>query len=191
MDLRMFLAQSAAWPDSNCLDAFAADWRGKHLKQGATLVQQGQPGHDEYIVLKGCLTSTICDPEGKEVCVGFYTGPCVVAPNIARTRDGLSLVSIAATSDARLVRMDSSLLSDRMIATEPVRNWANAALQAALSAKSDREWCLAALAGAERLEWFRDRYPGYEKTFTHGLIASFLGITPVTLSRLRASSKGR
>lgn len=189
MDLRTFLMQSPDLSDMACADDFASDWKLKRLNKGAHLTRQEQPEAGEFIVLEGCLASSICDQDGKEVCVGFYVGPCVITPNIARTRDGVSLVSIAATTDALLARIDSDLLSKRMIASEPVRNWANAILRNALSRKADREWCLAALGGAERLTWFREAFPGYEDIFTHTLIASFLGITPVTMSRLRASDK--
>ncbi|MEO1347124.1 MAG: Crp/Fnr family transcriptional regulator [Pseudomonadota bacterium] len=168
---------------------FLSDWKQQRLNKGAHLTRQEQPEAGEFIVLEGCLASSICDQDGKEVCVGFYVGPCVVTPNIARTRSGGSLVSIAATTDTLLARIDSDLLSDWMITSEPVRNWANAVLRDALSRKVDREWCLAALRGAERLTWFRQEFPGYEDIFTHTLIASFLGVTPVTMSRLRASDK--
>ncbi|WP_141134927.1 Crp/Fnr family transcriptional regulator [Tropicimonas sediminicola] len=189
MDLRTFLAQSADWPDMSCLAAFASAWTPMRLSKGAWLAQQEQADTDEFIVLEGCLVSTICDHEGKEVCVGFYAGPCVVTPSIARTRDGLSLVSMTTTTDASLVRIDCERLSNLMISSEPVRNWANGILRDALSDKADREWCLAALGGAERLSWFREAFPGYEDIFVHSLIASYLGISPVTMSRLRASSK--
>lgn len=82
--------------------------------------------------------------------------------------------------------MGTDRLTDLMLGSEPIRNWANGVLRDALSEKAEREWCLAALGGAERLTWFRQAFPGYEDIFTHTLIASFLGITPVTLSRLRA-----
>ena len=59
-------------------------------------------------------------------------------------------------------------------------------LREELSRKTEREWCLAALGGADRLEWFRERYPNYEGLFVHHQIASFLGMTPVSFSRLRA-----
>lgn len=161
------------------------------LSKGAHLSRQEQPETDEYILLEGCLASSICDQDGKEVCVGFYMGPCVVTPNIARTRDGMSLVSTAATTDATLAGLDRELLLDLMLASEPIRNWANAVLRDALSKKAEREWCLAALGGAERLNWFRTSFPGYEDIFTHSLIASFLGVTPVTMSRLRSFDRNR
>lgn len=189
MDLRTFLKQSPDLSDAACADAFASDWQRMRLNKGAHLTRQEQPDTDEFILLEGCLAGSICDKEGKEVCVCFCVGPCVVTPNIARTRDGVSLVSIAATTDAALVRIDSDLLSNLMISSRPIRNWANSILRDALSKKAEREWCLAALGGAERLNWFRQAFPGYEAIFTHSLIASFLGITPVTMSRLRASDR--
>lgn len=191
MELRTFLMQSSDLTAGACADEFASAWKQIRLNKGAHLTRQEQSQTDEFILLAGCLASTICDQDGKEVCVGFYVGPCVVTPNIARTRNGLSLLSIVATTDARLARVDSDVLSNRMIASEPVRNWANGILREAMSHKVDREWCLAALGGVERLAWFRKEFPIYEDIFPHTLIASFLGVTPVTLSRLRASSKNR
>ena len=172
-----------------CVDDFASEWKRKRLNKGVHLSRQEQPETDEFVLLEGRLVSSICDQDGKEVCVGFYVGPCVITPNIARTRSGVSLVSIAATTDAVLARIDSDLLTDLMISSEPVRNWANGVLRDALSRKVDREWCLAALKGAARLAWFRQAFPGYEDIFPHRLIASFLGITPVTMSRLRADDQ--
>lgn len=186
MDLRKFLAKSPDLSDMSFADGFASHWRCKRLSKGAYLTHQEQPESDEFILLDGCLASSICDQEGKEVCVGLYVGPCVVTPNIARTRDGVSLVSIQATKEASLYWIDTDRLTNLMIESEPIRNWANGILRDALSEKAEREWCLAALGGAERLNWFRQAYPSYEDIFTHSLIASFLGITPVTMSRLRA-----
>ena len=189
MDLRAFLALSPDLSDAACAEEFADCWTSRHLLKGAHLARQEQPDTGEFILLDGRLVSSICDSDGKEVCVGFYVGPCVVTPNIARTRGGASLVSIAATTDATLARIDTEQLSDLMISSEPVRNWANGILREALGRKVDREWCLAALGGADRLEWFRSTFPGYEHIFTHSMIASFLGITPVTMSRLRTGDR--
>ncbi len=186
MDLRTFLAQSTDLSDTGLADGFASHWRWKRLNKGAHLTRQEHPEAGEFILLDGRLASSICDQDGKEVCVGLYVGPCVVTPNIARTRDGVSLVSIEATKEASLYWIDTDRLTNLMIESEPIRNWANGILRDALSEKAEREWCLAALGGAERLNWFRQAFPSYEDIFTHSLIASFLGITPVTMSRLRA-----
>ncbi|UOA19915.1 hypothetical protein DSM14862_02729 [Sulfitobacter indolifex] len=191
MDLRTFLMQSSDLSDMAYSDDFLSGWTRRHLKKGAHLSRQEQSETGEFILLEGYLSSSICDQDGKEICVSFYAGPSVVTPNIARTRNGLSLVSIVAMADSTLARIDSEVLSNWMISAEPVRNWANGILREALSRKVEREWCLAALSGAERLTWFRQAYPGYEDIFPHTLIASYLGFTPVTMSRLRKSDKIR
>ena len=189
MDLRTFITQSADQSGMDFAGDFSLKWTRKRLNKGTHLCRQGQHETGEFIVLEGCLASTICDQDGKEVCVGLYVGLCVVTPNIARTRDGVSLVSISATTDVSLARLETGQLTNLMVSSETVRHWANAALRDALSRKADREWCLAALRGADRLNWFRERFPEYEGIFAHMLIASFLGITPVTMSRLRANDR--
>ncbi len=187
MDLLAFLMRSADWPDKASAALLASDWKLGRVAKGAQIAQQGQPEACEFIILEGCAASRIYDPDGNAACVGLYVGPCVVTPNIARTREGTSLVSIEALTDTSVAHMDSDALTDLMIGFEPVRDWANGVLRAELARKSDREWCLAALGGADRLAWFREVYPGYEQIFVHSLIASFLGMTPVTLSRLRSN----
>jgi len=102
MDLLNFLAQSPDLSDMGVADGFASHWRCKRLNKGTRLAHQGHAESDEHILLDGCLASSICDQDGKEVCVGLYVAPCVVTPNIARTRDGVSLVSIQATKEASL-----------------------------------------------------------------------------------------
>ena len=119
------------------------------MRRGGQLAVQGAPANEEFIVLQGRIASTICDPEGTEVCVGFFVAPCVVTPSIARTRDGVSRVSIVATTDVSCVRIDADLLTRLMISSQAVRNWANGVLRDALSEKADREWCLAALGGSD------------------------------------------
>ncbi len=168
---------------------FAAAWNVEYVEKGRRIAAQGEPDPYEHIILDGRATSQITDTEGRAVCVGFHAGPCVVAPNVARTRNGASLVSIDVNADALVAQMDSRALTELMLASEPIREWANGILQQELARKVDREWCLAALGGADRLAWFRKNFPRYEELFGHYFIASFLGITPVTLSRLRSAER--
>jgi CRP-like cAMP-binding protein len=189
MDLLTFLMQSPDLSERTGAAQFAGAWSTRCVAKGTHIIRQEEPETNEIIVLDGCFASRIYDPEGLEVCVGLYVGPSVLTPHIARTRDGLSLVAVEAVTDATIATMDKDMLTNLMIASEPVRNWANGVLRKELGQKADREWCLAALGGSDRLAWFREKFPGYEEIFTHSLIASFLGMTPVTLSRLRSQER--
>jgi CRP-like cAMP-binding protein len=187
LDLFTYLTCPPNALDKDTAREFAAAWSVEYVEKGLRIATQGEPDPFEHIILDGRATSQITDTEGRAVCVGFHAGPCVVAPNVARTRNGASLVSIDVNADALVAQMDSRALTELMLASEPIREWANGILQQELARKADREWCLAALGGADRLAWFREGFPRYEGLFGHYLIASFLGVTPVTLSRLRGA----
>lgn len=190
MDLLTFLTSSPSALDKDTAREFAAAWSVEYMEKGRRLAAQGEPDPMEHIILDGRAASQITDPEGRAVCVGFHAGPCVVTPNVARTRNGTSLVSIDVLADVLVAQLDSRALTELMLASEPIREWANGILQQELARKADREWCLAALGGADRLAWFRSSYPHHENLFGHYLIASYLGVTPVTLSRLRGAERG-
>ena len=190
MDLFAYLTCSPNTLDKVTARKFAAAWSVELVEKGRRIATQGEPDPFEHIILDGRATSQISDAEGRAVCVGFHAGPCVVAPHVARTRNGTSLVSIEVVADALVAHMDSRTLIELMLTSEPIREWANGILQQELARKADREWCLAALGGADRLAWFRKDFPHHEGLFGHYLIASYLGVTPVTLSRLRGAERG-
>lgn len=48
---------------------------------------------------------------------------------------------------------------------------------------------MAALPAAERPALVREAMPGLEQSVAHRLIAGYLGVTPVTLSRLRRADR--
>lgn len=167
--------------------ALAGAFVAKVLPKADFLTRQGEPDAMEYILLSGKVVSLIGDADGREVCVGFYVGPCVIAPNLARAADGRSLVNLRLESDGQVASVSTATLLKLMRGSSAIEEWANAVLRAELERKTSREWSLAALKAKERLEWFRSHYPDHETLFTHTQISSFLGMTPVTLSRLRNS----
>jgi hypothetical protein len=55
-------------------------------------------------------------------------------------------------------------------------------------AKVEKEIALASLKGKDRLLLLRKNYPNIENCIPHADIASYLGITTISLSRLRTKS---
>lgn len=158
----------------------------KVMKKGDILVQQSCADHFEYFLLNGKCRNLIRDAKGREVTLSFTKGPGVVPPNIARTREGISLVEIETLEPSEVAIIDSNKLMELMVEDEEIREWGNAVMRQELQRMVAREWSLAALSAQEKLEWFRSDFPDGEATFPHIYIASYLGITPVTLSRARA-----
>ena len=152
---------------------------------GSYMSSQGERDENEYFLLSGRARSVVTDAEGTEVNLNLYAAPIVITPNMARTSGGCSLVDIEILDDAVTATMPAAQLMDLMVKFESIREWGNNVMREELTRKVGREWCLAALSARQRLEWFRKVHPGYEALFAHFHIASYLGMTPVTLSRAR------
>lgn len=186
MELTALIKQLGPGLSETSLAEFSAVWAPRFVAKGKTLASQGEYTTSEVMLLDGKITSQIADSEGRGACIGFYIGPGIVTPHIARTRENVSLVSLEVREDATIAALNADDLRTMMLRSPEIRDWANGVLRDELSRKTEREWCLAALGGADRLAWFRERYPDHEDLFPHHQIASFLGMTPVTFSRLRA-----
>ncbi len=152
---------------------------------GSYLSRQGERDENEYLLLSGRARSVVTDAEGTEVTLNLYAAPTVITPNMARTSGGCSLVDIEVLDDSVAATLPAAQLMDLMVNFESIREWGNNVMREELTRKVGREWCLAALSARQRLEWFRNVHPGYEALFAHFHIASYLGMTPVTLSRAR------
>ena len=153
------------------------------------LFQAGQENRYEYFLLDGLLRSFILDEKGNETTVGFHSAPCAVTPCIARSEYSRSLVSCEAVQTSRVVRFLENDLLDLMRKDENASLWGNRVMQAELVRRSKREWSLAAESGAQRLERFEKEHPDVASVVSAKIIATYLGITPVTLSRLRHAGR--
>jgi CRP-like cAMP-binding protein len=154
-----------------------------------SLFQAGQENRFEYLLLSGLLRSFILDVKGNETTVAFHSAPCVITPCIARSESSRSLVSCEAIQTSRIIRFSENELMNLMINNENARRWGNQVLQAELVRRARREWSLAAETGAQRLKRFGEEYPDIASMVSAKIIATYLGITPVTLSRLQSSSR--
>lgn len=165
--------------------------RCESLEPGQALFHMGQAQPPECFVLEGLLRTSVADAHGREVTMGFYAGPCVVSPAITRSVQGRSRVDCVALEPCRVALFDPETLNHAMVAGVQVRDWGNAVLRRELLRMAEREWALAALSGAQRLQQLRAEHPGLEDRVPHRMIASYLGMTPVNFSRLRGASQKR
>lgn len=170
------------------IEEFLTDLPAEHraiLSNAFSMSNQGERDENEYILLWGRARSLVTDADGNEESLNLYAAPIVITPNMARTSGDCSLVDIEVLDDSVLAAISAARLMDLMVNCESIREWGNTQMREELTRKVGREWCLAALSAPQRLEWFRKSHPGYEDLFARFHIASYLGMTSVTLSKAR------
>jgi len=149
------------------------------------LLKDGMPAELEYFVISGILRSFIVDQHGDDTTSTFHLGPCIFTPSIARSLNGQSLVSCEALEDCQLQAFRSEDLIKLMMKDPQIQAWGDSVLRAELVRRATREHMLAAQSGKTKLDNFRKQFPDLEKRVPHSNIASYLGMTSVSLSRLR------
>jgi len=178
-------AQGIAPVEASAFAPLLRDMRVVQLKPQDVLLRVGDAPPMECFVLDGVLRSWLGDAHGRAVTLDFYMGPCAMTPAIARSRAGQSRIHCEALSPARVVLFAAEALSRTMMADTTMARWGDAVLTQELVRRVDRELALATQPAKERLLTLRTEKPGLEDLVPQHHLASYLGMTPVSLSRLR------
>jgi len=129
--------------------------------------------------------SYLINPEGEEITISFFTSKSVLSPYTTRTKEEVSVLYFQALTEVKIVSIDATKFEKLMIDNLEIRNFGNTVLRNELALKIDKEIGLASLTAKERLIKFRKQFPMLENLIPHSAIASYLGITNISLSRLR------
>lgn len=170
--------------DAELLAAFAL-MRARELVRGEYLLCAGERASEVAIVVRGLVREHFVMPDGTErtkafVLSGQPTGSLADLLSTAPSR-----AYIIAEEPTRLLCAsfeDSLALAER---SPGWRNYGVQLMQRILLAKAEREYELLGMDAQARYELFATRFPGLEARVAARHVASYLGITPVHLSRLR------
>ncbi len=172
-------------------DKFIEVMEVRKLEKGSVFIKKGTPASREYILLDGICRSFITNPKGEEITLSFFLENTAVAPSLVRTSFGKSILNVQAITNIKVATFLNADLMALMDANQEVRAWGNNILQQQLIRKVNKEITQISLTAKERLVDFRQKYPLLENQIPHSFIASFLGITNVSLSRIRKELAGK
>ena len=161
---------------------------GARLPKGSLLFRPGSPNHSEYLLLDGIVRTFLLSAEGEDITLSFFEPPGVLPPHVTRTKQGKSLLYAEALSDCVALEMQASAFEALMIENLELRNFGNTVLRQELQQKVNKEIRMASWSARDRLLQFRQDFTMLENRVPHAMIASYLGITTVSLSRLRKGS---
>lgn len=149
-------------------------------------MQQGEVCRFEAYILKGCLKKYYIDPDGNEVILQFAVEDWWMSDISSFSEQKPSNFFIQALEDTELLMIDynsKELLFSKIPALERVFRLM---LQRSYAVLENRFYATIVHTAEERYLDFLDRYPGITSRVPQTQIASYLGITPESLSRIKA-----
>jgi CRP-like cAMP-binding protein len=158
------------------------------VKKGELITSVGKHNTFEYFLIKGICKSFLFTPEGEDVTLSFFMSNSIISPYTTRVKEGKSILNLRALTDVELGNFNAAQFEKLMIEDLEIRHFGNTVLRNELMNKVQKEIALASLKGKDRLQLLRTNFPNIENLAPHSDIASYLGITTISLSRLRTNS---
>lgn len=160
--------------------------RVRKLKRKEFLLQAGEINQTSAFVLSGCLRSYSLDRNGFEHIIQFAPRGWWVADLHSLVSAEPSKLSIDALEDSTVLcisRKDQEALFTKYPAFE---RYFRIILENSVAAQHNRLMDYLSLNAQERYEGFCQRYPTLMQTLPQKLIASYIGVTPEFLSKMRS-----
>jgi CRP-like cAMP-binding protein len=181
--LRDYLRARASFSDQE-MDFIRTMFRPATLLAGEFLQRAGTVAKDAAFVTKGCLRTYVIDAKGKEHIVQFAPEMWWVADSVSLTSGKPSDYFIDAIEDSDLLLIDSPSHE----AVEKVPGYASGhrqGLQLRAAAQNERIVSSISASAHDRYLRFLETYPSLATRVPQWMVASYLGVTPETVSRIR------
>ncbi len=139
----------------------------------------------QYFVLKGCLRTYLIDAQGKEHTIQFAVEDWWVSDYIAYYKKVPSIFKVECLEDCLLLKISKSTLTALFDPYPMLERYFRLQLENAFVAFQQRILSSLNLTAEERYDAFIKTYPAIEQRVKNYQIASYLGVTPESLSRIR------
>lgn len=157
----------------------------KHFAKGEVLIRQGQQVQNVYFVTDGCLRSYCYDKNGKEHTLQFAIKNWWISDYIAIHSDESATLTVECLKESEVVKFNAKALEKMYTLFPEYEPFQRKILERHVVSLNKRILNQLQLTATERYTLFITQYPEIEQ-YTHNYhIASYLGITQESLSRIR------
>lgn len=154
--------------------------------KGELLITEGQTVTKTYFVTEGCLRSYYLDKDGKEHTLQFAVKDWWISDFIAIYNNELSTLTVECVTDSTIIEFNTNQLNNIYSEFPEFEVYQRKNLERHVVSLHKRILNQLQLTAPERYELFLKQYPDIEQYAPNYHIASYLGITQQSLSRIRA-----
>jgi CRP-like cAMP-binding protein len=168
------------------LDRVLSLFESRQLKRGMHLLETGQICRHVYFIVKGCLQVYVLDQQGRESTRELYVEEQWVTDVFGFQHGTPSTEAIKCLEPCQLLclnRHDFARLSSEVPAFAQVYQQI---LEISYNNTVYRVNTLTSLDALERMRWLMDHKPHLMSRLSSKVLASYLGISPETMTRLKA-----
>lgn len=155
------------------------------LKKGAIILQENEVVRDQYFVLDGCLRTYFIDVSGKEFTLQFAINDWWISDYTAFFSTTKAILNIECIKAATLYKISRENMEDLYKSFPRLEHLFRKKLENAFASFQKRILSNLAQSAQERYLSFIETYPNIEQHIKNYHIASYLGITTESLSRIR------
>lgn len=159
--------------------------RVSYLKKGEQFAKEGDKVKSIGFLLSGIIRIYYLDEEGNEWNKAFLESNSFLISNIDLTGD--SQVYFEAAISCKILIASSTLFEDGLVKFPELHKVYQHEMGKLFKRKSEREVSLLKYNAKERFVQFKNTYPNVVARLPQYHIASYLGITPTQLSRIKIS----
>ncbi|HLG38813.1 MAG TPA: Crp/Fnr family transcriptional regulator [Chitinophagaceae bacterium] len=164
----------------------AALFISRKVSRGTVLLRQGEPSAHLFFVAKGCLRSYINDKKGKTQTLVFAPEEWWIGDQVSLFREEPAMFSIDAVEDSEILVADRQFYEKMPGIYDGFYQTCFIYALEHLRLLEKRILCLQGIFGDERYLDFMRSYPELAVRLPQHMIASYLGISRQSLSRIRS-----
>ncbi|HXP50608.1 MAG TPA: Crp/Fnr family transcriptional regulator [Bacteroidia bacterium] len=157
----------------------------KSVTKGTSLLSEGEVCQYNMFVIKGCLRSYVIDKNGKEHIIQFAPENWWISEQNSLLRQEPAIFFIDAVEDTQMLLMEKNFNEKLTEILPDGGRMLQLLFQNSFKAMQKRVVNLLSASAEERYIDFIKTYPTVALRVPQKMIASYLGITPESLSRIR------
>lgn len=157
----------------------------KKVSKGKFLIRQGEVVKNTYFVTNGCLRSYCIDKNGKEHTLQFAIKDWWISDFIAIYNNELAILTVECVTDSTVIEFEAKALEEIHTLFPEFEAFQRKNLERHVVSLHKRILNQLQLSAQERYTLFLKQHPDIEQYTPNYHIASYLGITQQSLSRIR------